>query len=136
VAAVTETKGDVGRAAFTLGMKPDELEHVILNSGAQQDVGRIREHHAREALAHGNLRLKLDLVERSKYLADLGVEKRFRESLALELTELLDRSLSAAKDLDGLLLDASRREGLAYDKLKSAVDRTGLSAQYRRRLAS
>jgi hypothetical protein len=136
VAAVTEARGDLHRASATLGMRPEELDHVALNCGASADIAKIREHHAREALAHGNLRLKLELCEKPKYLADLGVEKRFRDALARELTELLDRALGEATDLHGLVQAAARREALPYEKLKAAVDRTGLSAAYRRRLAS
>jgi hypothetical protein len=117
-------------------MRTEELDHVALNSGAGAEIAKIREHHAREALAHGNLRHKLDLLDRPKYLADLGVEKRFREALALELTELLDKALFSATDLDGLIREVSRREALPHEKLKVAVEATGLAAAYRRRLAS
>lgn len=136
IGAVSESRGDLGRAATALGMKPDELEHIALNSGATLELKKIREHHAREALAHGNLRLKLDLQDKPKYLADLGVEKRFRDSLALELTEKLDQAVGLVSDLDALLREVARREALPYEKLKAAVDRTGLAATYRRRLAS
>lgn len=136
IAAVTEARGDLGRAAATLGMRTEELDHVVLNCGAAAEIAKVREHHAREALAHGNVRLKLELLGKPKYLADLGVEKRFRDALALELTELLDKALFAAKDVDGLVHEVARREGLPYEKLKVAVDRTGLSAAYKRRLAS
>ncbi len=136
IAAVTETRGDLGRAAMMLGMKPDELDHVVLNAGAQQEIEKVREHHAREALAHGNIRFKLELMEKTKYLADLGVEKRFRDALALELSELLDKALDGATDVEALIREVARREALPYEKFKAAVDRTGLSAAYRRRLAS
>lgn len=136
IAAVTETRGDLGRAAMMLGMKPDELDHVVLNAGAQQEIEKVREHHAREALAHGNLRFKLELMEKTKYLADLGVEKRFRDALALEVSELLDKAMDGATDVDSLVREVARREALPYEKFKAAVDRTGLSAAYRRRLAS
>lgn len=136
IGAVSEARGDLGRAAAALGMKPDELENIALNAGASVELSKIREHHAREALAHGHLRLKLDLMEKPKYLADLGVEKRFRDSLALELTEKLDKAMGKATDVEGLIREVARREGLPYEKLKAAVDRTGLAASYRRRLAS
>ncbi|MBK7863316.1 MAG: hypothetical protein IPJ65_32895 [Archangiaceae bacterium] len=136
LSAVSEARGDLGRAALTLGMRGDELEHVMLNCGAQADVAKIREHHAREALAHGNLRHKLELLDRQKYLADLGVEKRFRDALALELTEVMDLALAKATDLDGLLNEVAKQQALPYEKLKVAVDRAGLSAAYRHRLQS
>ena len=136
ISAVSESRGDLARAASTLGMKPEELEHIALNSGATLELKKIREHHAREALAHGNLRLKLELMEKPKYLADLGVEKRFRDSLALELSEKLDQAMGKAADVDALVREAARREGLPYEKLKAALDRTGLAATYRRKLAS
>lgn len=136
IAAVSESRGDLGRAASALGMKPDELEHIALNAGATLELEKIREHHAREALAHGNLRLKLELMEKPRYLADLGVEKRFRDSLALELAEKLDPAVGLVSDVDALLREVARREALPYEKLKAALDRTGLAATYRRRLAS
>jgi len=135
IAAVTEARGDLHRAGLTLGMRDDELDHIVLNSGALSAIEQIREHHAREALAHGNLRLKLDLIDQPKYLANLGVEKRFRDALAVELSELLDASLAKAADVDALVREAARQSGLPHEKLKAAVDRTGLSAAYRRRLA-
>ncbi len=136
IAAVTESRGDLGRAAVALGMRTDELDHIALNCGASAEIAKIREHHAREALAHGNVRHQLELLDRPKYLADLGVEKRFKESLARELSELLDKALFGATDVEGLVREVSRREGLPYDKLYAAVENTGLSSAYRRRLVS
>jgi hypothetical protein len=136
VTAVTEAKGSFFRAAAALGMKPEELDHVALNSGAQLELARIREHHAREALAHGNVRLKLDLLERGKYLADLGVERRFREALTIELKELLDALLPGPADVKELATAAARAHGLDAEKLRRAMDRTGLSAQYAVQLSS
>jgi hypothetical protein len=136
VAAITDAKGDRGRAALMLGMRISELDHVALDCGAEAEIARVREHWARESLAHGNLRLKLELLDKPKYLADLGVEKRFRDALARELTELFDAALGSAHDLDTLTWEAGRRSGLPYDKLKRALDQTGLSTEYRARLAS
>ncbi|MBL8950959.1 MAG: hypothetical protein JNK82_09300 [Myxococcaceae bacterium] len=136
IAAVTEVRGDLGRAALLLGMRLDELDHVVLNCGAAAEIAKVREHHAREALAHGNVRHKLDLLDRQKYLADLGVEKRFKEALALELSELLDKAVEGATDLEGLIREVSKREALPYEKLNTAVEQTGLATAYRRRLVS
>lgn len=136
LSAVTDSRGDLARASAALGMKPEELDHIVLNTGAANDIAQIREHHAREALAHGNLRHKLELLDKGKYLEGLGVEKRFRDALALELKEVLDQALGRAKDVDGLVTEVARREGLSHEKLRLAMDRTGLSAQYQRRLGN
>jgi hypothetical protein len=117
-------------------MTVEELDRVALSCGAEPEINTIREHHAREALAHGNLRHKLELLDRPKYLADLKVEKRFRDALALELKEVLDRAVTSGQTLDSLLLNVCRREALPLEKMKTAVDRAGLSQAYRARLGS
>jgi hypothetical protein len=135
ITAVTEALGSRFRAAGALGLTPAELDHISLNCGAEAELARIREHHAREALAHGNLKLKLDLLERGKYLADLGVERRFKDALALELKELCDKQLPGPVDLKELVAAAARAAGLNAEKLRRAMDQSGLSAQYAAELA-
>jgi hypothetical protein len=135
IAAVTEALGSRFRAAGALGLRPDELDHIALNCGADAELAKIREHHAREALAHGNLKLKLDLLERGKYLADLGVERRFKDALALELKELCDKQLPGPADVKELVAAAARAAGLNAEKLRRAMDQSGLSAQYAADLA-
>jgi hypothetical protein len=135
IAAVTDAQGSRFRAAGALGLKPDQLDHIALNCGADAELAQIREHHAREALAHGNLKQKLDMLERGKYLADLGVERRFKEVLTVELKELCDRQLPGPSDVKALVAAAARAAGLSAEKLRRAMDQTGLSAQYAAQLA-
>ncbi len=136
ISAVTEAKGSFYKAAADLGLKPDDLEHIALNSGSAAEIDKIREHHAREALAHGNVRLKLDLLETPKYLTDLGVERRFRDALTVELKELADASLEGVDSVAKLIQAIALAQGLSVEKLRKAMDHTGLSAQYVSRLAS
>jgi hypothetical protein len=135
IGAMTDAQGSRFRAAGALGIEPGELDYIALNIGVDAELDIIREHHAREALAHGNLRRKLEMLERGKYLADLGVELRFRDALALELNELLERHLKGKSELKELVTAAARAEGLDAQKLRRAMDQTGLSAQYASRLA-
>jgi hypothetical protein len=135
IAAVTDAQGSRFRAAGALGLKPDQLDHIALNCGADTALSQIREHHAREALAHGNLKQKLEMLERGKYLADLGVERRFKEVLTGELKELCDRQLPGPADVKALVAAAARAAGLSAEKLRRAMDQTGLSAQYATQLA-
>jgi hypothetical protein len=68
---------------------------------------------------------------RTRYLTDLGIKRRFFESLTAELREILKASWGTASDLEGLVQHAAKREGVAPELLSRAVERLELSTELR-----
>lgn len=112
LSSYAEHKGSSGRAAWSLALSPIELSKLVEAVGAEREVEELRERFRREALAPTNLRHRLDLVGRTRYLADLGIERRFNQSLAIELGELL-----RAEKVE----EAAKRHGLPRELLEKAA---------------
>ena len=90
----------------------------------------MREKFIREALAPDNLKLRLDLLFRTKYLEDLGIERRFEQSLTKELTGLIDQVRDAATSVPTLVDLLSRQHALHAESLRRALDKLGLLAPW------
>ena len=126
LAAVIDQKGSLFRASHAFGLKVDELEKLIGALGIGEQIDEVREKFTREALAPDNLKLRLDLLFRGKYLEDLGIERRFQESLAKELTGLIDQVRDAATSVPTLVDLLSRQHALHAESLRRALDKLGL----------
>jgi hypothetical protein len=134
LASYTEHKGASGRVAWALGISPAELDKLVRAVGVIPEVTELRERFKREALAPRNLSYRLDLLGRTKYLSDLGIQKRFMESLASDLRSLLEGSLDGASDLGSLAELTGRKHGAAPELVSRAMDRLGLTEEFRKRL--
>ena len=88
VDAYTTQRGATGRVAWALGVSPPELQRLVSAAGLVEEVEALRERFRREALATPHLTHRLDLLGREKYLADLGIQRKFADALRKELERL------------------------------------------------
>jgi hypothetical protein len=136
LSAYTDHRGAAGRVGWALGLSPSELQRLVALLALQQEVEEIRERFRREALGARHLTQRLDLLGRDKYLADLGIKKRFTDSLRKELEELVRDELSGARDLPGLALVVARKHGAPQELVLRAIERLGLAGTLRGQLNS
>ncbi len=132
---LTDNRGALSRAAFSLDLTGPELRSLIDQSGLATEVEELRERFRREALAPKNLKLRLDLLARSKYLDDLGIRRKFSERLEGELRELFRETLPDATSFDHLIELTSRRHAVDDSSLRRAVERLGLSETLSKKVA-
>lgn len=136
LAAYTDQRGAAGRVAWALGLSPSELQRLITSLELQQEVEELRERFRREALGARHLTQRLDLLGRDKYLADLGIKKRFAEALRKELEGFVREVLPDARDLSGLALAVARKHGAPQELVLRAIERLGLAGRLREQLAA
>ena len=116
IGAYTEHRGAAGRVGWALGLSPSELQRLIAALGLQHGGGGSPRALPPRGAGARHLTQRLDLLGRDKYLADLGIKKRFTDSLRKELEELVRDELPGARDLPGL---AARRGSQARRSRKS-----------------
>ena len=126
LSSITEARGSTGRAATTLGMTPQELTHLVDTLSLRREVDEIRSHWVREALSPKNLSARFDLLGRSRYLQDLGIEAKFQTALARDLEKLLKASADEG-DFKSVLRAVAVQNGLNVELLTKTVDRLGLA---------
>jgi hypothetical protein len=136
LAAYTEHRGAAGRVGWALGLSPSELQRLVASPTLQREVEEVRERFRREALGTRHLTQRLDLLGRDKYLADLGIKKRFTETLRKELEALVREDLPGARDLAGLTQAVARKHGAPQELVLRAIERLGLAEQLREQLGS
>jgi hypothetical protein len=136
ISAYTEQRGAAGRVGWALGLSPSELQRLIAMLGMQAEVEELRERFRREALGARHLTQRLDMLGRDKYLVDLGIKKRFTDSLRKELEGLVQDELSAAHDLPGLALAVARKHGAPQELVLRAMERLGMAGKLREQLAA
>jgi hypothetical protein len=136
LAAYTEHRGAAGRVAWALGLSPSELQRLNTSLGLSAEVEELRERFRREALGSRHLTQRLDLLGRDKYLADLGIKKRFTETLRKELEGLVREELPGAQDLPGLALAVARKHGAPQELVLRAFERLGMAGKLREQLAA
>ena len=136
LSALHQSRGARQRAAQSLAMSPTEMDQLIKSLDLTREANDIRERFCREALSSRYLGTRLSMVSRMPYLRDLGIEKKFRESLERDLRELFDRTLGHQVSLEALIDAVARREGLKADQLETALSHLGLAQRYRERLSS
>ncbi|WP_224248185.1 hypothetical protein [Hyalangium gracile] len=136
LSAYADQRGAAGRVAWALGLSPSELQKLIGTLGLQQEAEEVRERFRREALGARHLTQRLDLLGRDKYLADLGIKKRFTDSLRKELEGLVRDELPGARDLPGLALAVARKHGAPQELVLRAIERLGLAGTLREQLNS
>lgn len=126
LAAILDSRGARGRAAQSLGMKPPDFEHIAEAIGLSKEVEEIRDRFSREALSPRHLGLRLGLLNRGRYLTNLGIEKKFKAALSRDLGRLLDEAEDATENDEQLISLLAKREGLHRDQLAAAVEKLGL----------
>lgn len=126
LAALVEHKGSLGKSAHAIGMNAGELELLIGALGLEREVEEIRERFIKDAMAEANLAQRLDLLFRTRYLEDLGIERRFAGSLEKQLRALVDEVRDAATSVPTLIDLLSRQHGLHAEGLHRALEKLGL----------
>lgn len=126
LAAVIDEKGSLGRAAHVFGLTTDELEKLIGALGVDAQVAQVRERYIKEALTPENLKLRLELLFRGRYLEDLGIEKKFQQALTKQLGALVKEVKDAAPSVPTLVDLLSRQHALHAESLRRALDKLGL----------
>ncbi len=130
--ALTEARGSAPIAAKELGIKVGEIDGLVQDLRLKREAAQIKERFVREALDPANLSLRLTLLGRQRYLADLQMEKRFTDALTRDVTKLLDDSAEAATTVHELVMLTAKKHALVPDLLNRAVDRLGLTRRYTR----
>ena len=130
--AVATARGSVPAAARELGVRPADIDRLVGELRLKKELGEIKETFIREALDPANLTLRLSLLGRQRYLADLKIEKRFTDALTRDVTKLLDDSAEAANTVSELVELAAKKHAIVPDLLNRAVDRLGLTRRYMR----
>jgi hypothetical protein len=75
----------------------------------------------------------LDLLGRDKYLADLGIKKRFTDLLRRELEVLVRDELPAAQSMSALAESVARKHGAPSELVLRALERLGVAEDLRKR---
>jgi hypothetical protein len=126
VAALTEARGAVGKSAHALGMKDTELTTIIEGLGLEREVRELRERFIREALSPRNLSYRLELLARTRYLEDLGLERRFPDALKRDLRELITEVQEAVTSVPELVELLARQHALQPELLRRGLEQLGL----------
>ncbi len=126
LAAVIENKGSLGRSAHGFGLTVEELETLIGALGVDREVDEVRDRFVKDALSAENLSLRLDLLFRSRYLEDLGIERTFQQGLTRQLEKLVSEVKDAAPTVPTLVDLLARRHALHAEGLRRALDKLGL----------
>jgi hypothetical protein len=126
LAALKEHRGALGRVAWALGLRGQEVESLVSRLGLAEEVGRLRERFRREALNPASWTARLDLLGRRKYLEDLGVEREFHDRLRADLQRELQAPRGDGEDAPAGL---ARRLGASPTLVSRALDRLGLLTQ-------
>ncbi|CAM4223420.1 hypothetical protein MYXA107069_00480 [Myxococcus xanthus] len=130
----TTQRGAAGRVAWALGLSPSELQRLVSMLSLTEDVEALRERFRREALATPHLTHRLDLLGREKYLTDLGIQKKFADTLRKELERLVGDVLHDAGDLHELADAVARKHGAPSELVFRAFERLGLADGLRKQL--
>jgi len=136
LASYAEHRGAAGRVAWALGLSPSELQRLVSAPALHSEVEEVRERFRREALGARHLTQRLDLLGRDKYLADLGIKKRFTEAMRKELDALVREELPGVRDLAGLTGAVARKHGAPQELVLRAIERLGLAEQLREQLGA
>lgn len=135
LSSISEHRGALGRVSWALGMSVTELDALIKEARLGREVEEVRERFRREALSPKNLTLRLDLLGREKYLADLGIKKRFSESLAADLRKIFRESASQGQSLSRAIDEVARKQGAPTELLSRAVEKLGIAPELERHLS-
>lgn len=134
IAGYSDQRGAAGRVAWSLGLSPSELQRLVSVLAVGEEVEALREKFRREALSTTHLTHRLDLLGREKYLADLGIQRRFADALRKELEKLVADLLPEATDLHGLADAVGRKHGAPAELVFRAFERLGLADGLRKQL--
>ncbi len=123
-------RGAGGRVAWALGVRPSELKTLVRQLHLEREIDELRERFSREALSPANFAFRLDLVGRDKYLADLGIQRRFADSLRGEIRALIGSAKVSAGGFEEAVKTAARQSGVEPELLERAAKKLGLAEEF------
>ncbi len=132
LSSYTEHRGESGRVSHALGLSPSELTKLVATVKVEREVEELRERFRREALSPKGLGGRLNLLGRSKYLNDLGINRRFHQSLTGDLRGLLKQLADDAESYDALIELASKRHSLEPELLRRSLEKLELEGEFRK----
>lgn len=136
LSAYADHRGATGRVAQALGMTPAEVARLRQQLEVEREVEELRERFRREALSPRSLTLRLDLLGRTRYLEDLGIERRFEKSLEGDLRQLFKQVAAQAHSYGDLIERAARHAGAPAELLSRGADKLGLSSDFKQQFSS
>jgi hypothetical protein len=115
-------KGALGRTAHTLQIPHKSLRSLLETLELADEAEEIRDRFIKEALHGLPLSHRLELLSKTRYLADLDIETRFQKALTKELRAAFDE-VSDAVLTDAQAIDlVAKKHGLHDESLRRAVD--------------
>jgi hypothetical protein len=123
LSTLEEQRGAIGRAAWALGVRANELAGWAERLAIAPEVDRIRDRFRREALQPAHWTARLDLLGKRKYLEDLGVTSDFERSVEADLRRALEATEGAPEERVAVL---AARLGVAPEALRRSLLRLGL----------
>ncbi len=123
LSTLEEQRGALGRAAWSLGVRPSELLTWAQRLGVTEAVERIRDRFRREALQPVHWTARLDLLGKRKYLEDLGVSADFERSVTEDLRRAWEATPGADEERTAVL---ATRLGVSPEALRRSLLRLGL----------
>jgi hypothetical protein len=134
--AYTGQRGASGRVAWALGLSPAELQQLVRTLGLTEQVEAVRERFRGEALSPRTVAARLDMLGRDKYLKDLGILRRFQETLSQELREAIQAVRGEASEPHALVGRIARRLDAEPELVQRAIERLKLESELRRAAAA
>ena len=123
-----EHRGALGSLAKSLGVQRLELDALVAHLGIKREIREIRDRFTREAMAARALSMRLGLLNRRRYLDDLGITRRFEQALRTELTAALEAAADDSDTRAETLALAAKRQAVGEDVLLKAIETLGLTA--------
>lgn len=129
--AITEQRGALGGVARALHIRLEELAALLKSLRITRETQEIQQRAVREALAPGNLPLRLTLIPKKRYLDDLGIREALELKLQAELTRVINEVRDENLKTEGQLVDRlAKRHGLPPDPLRKALEGLNLFDTY------
>jgi hypothetical protein len=122
-----EHRGATGKVAWALGISTADLARLTKAHESELHLESMRETYRREALSPQNLAARLDLLGRTKYLADLGLSGKFEKALAGDLQALLEGVGQEDRSYEERLEAAATKADVPRELLGRALERLGLA---------
>ncbi len=122
VEQLVAARGALGRAAYALQIPPKALARLGALLGLESRIDEIRSGFAKESIAGLPLSQRLELLSKTKYLADLKIEAKFQKALTRELNGLFDEVADAVETPSQALELVAKKHALHPESLRRATE--------------
>jgi hypothetical protein len=128
LSGIVEQRGALGRLAKAKNLSENSLKELIFIHKLKREVGEASERYTKEALANGNLGVRLDLLFKTAYLKDLDIELKFRDRLKAELKLLIQEVLPDVTNIKDLVQALAKKHALDKELLLKALEKLQLTS--------